>query len=153
LAVVHGLQAFSQYLTADQLLVQISVGCLLVVIGSLGVIRKPQAVTKPQTATLMRGFVSTFTVVVSNPVTLVTLAAVLAALGVVQVELDVSVSLSLAAAVFLGAMTLWIFLAQALLGLRRLCGERVCQRLTQGLSLVLLLLGFVYLTLALRPHD
>lgn len=90
-------------------------------------------------------FLSSLVVVMTNPITLVTLTAVLAVLGVVRVDLGVRGGLALMAAVFFGGMTLWVVVAQLLNLLRHRLGPAGCARINWSLNLVIFLMGVGYL--------
>jgi hypothetical protein len=83
-----------------------------------------------------------------NPLNLATLAGVFTVFGLVHLELDGARAVGLAAAIGLGAMTLWFGLAEALVRLHQRWGDVVTIRLSRGLSGLLLISGIGYLMMA-----
>ncbi|MCL4176922.1 MAG: hypothetical protein KJ072_04145 [Verrucomicrobia bacterium] len=144
--VVHGLEFVSGWLVAGTPWVRYGLGIALLTAGASGIRRPPPRTAIPSaSASDWGGFAMTFCGVATNPVTLVTLAAVFGAIGLVRVELDAMRAVGFVTAIGLGAMTLWIGLAELLLRLRQRWGDVATSRVSRALSGLLVLLGASYL--------
>jgi putative LysE/RhtB family amino acid efflux pump len=144
--VVHGLELVSGWLAAGTPWVRYGLGIALLTAGANGMRRPtPRTATPSASASDWGGFAVTFCGVVTNPVTLVTLAAVFGVIGLVRVELDAMRGVGFVTAIGLGAMTLWIGLAELLLCLHQRWGEVATSRVSRALSGLLVLLGASYL--------
>lgn len=97
-------------------------------------------------------FVSSLLGVVFNPVTFVTMTAVLAILGGVGGQLSVQRMLGLAGAVFLGGMTVWVCLTQGVVTMRNRLGERGGAWISNALNCCILAVGIVYMVRPFVPH-
>jgi len=90
-------------------------------------------------------FCSTFLISLPNPVTVITVTAVLAAFGIGGTRLGLGEACVFSVAVFAGGMTLWLLLARVLMSLRRRLGEDTTRRVRRALSWLTLVLGIGYL--------
>lgn len=144
--VVHGLEWVSGWLVAGTPWVRYGLGIALLTAGANGMRRPPPRTAIPSAAASGWGGVAmTFCGVATNPVTLVTLAAVFGAIGLVRVELDAMGAVGFVAAIGLGAMTLWVGLGELLLRLRARWGDVATSRVSRALSGLLMFLGASYL--------
>jgi threonine/homoserine/homoserine lactone efflux protein len=94
-------------------------------------------------------FLFTFLIVSCNPITLVTVTALLAAFGLARVKLNPAGVCGLSLAVFAGGVGFWLILSWALASLRARLGDRVAGGLSRSCSVALLILGLAYLVSAI----
>jgi len=139
----------SHWFTGQESGLRLGVGIFLIVEGWRGLRREPGTTTE-RTSPVSRwgGFITTLCGVGGNPLTPATLAAVFAVVGLLRLELDGARAAGLVTAIALGAITLWVGLAEALLRLQRRWGDAVTVRLSRGLSGLLLASGVGYLMAA-----
>ena len=90
----------------------------------------------------------TLALVLPNPLTLVTVAALLAAFGLGQTRMQWVAGTELAFAVFLGGVSLWLVLARVLTSLRDRIGADAAARVNQFVCFFALGLGIVYVASA-----
>lgn len=90
-------------------------------------------------------FLFTFLMVSCNPITLVTVTALLAAFGLARVKLNPAGVCGLSLAVFTGGVGFWLILSWALASVRTRLGKRAAGWLARGCSGVLLILGLACL--------
>jgi hypothetical protein len=83
-----------------------------------------------------------------NPITFVTMTAVLAILGGVEAKLDARELASLAAAAFVGGMTVWFCITHGIALMRDRLGQSGGARVSEALNYCILLLGVIYV---IRP--
>jgi putative LysE/RhtB family amino acid efflux pump len=145
---LQGFSAVGSLVAGRELLLRAGLGLFLVAAGLQGLIRTRRAVPEnPGLApgTLVAHFTSSFMGVVLNPVTFVTLTAVLAVLNVVRTPISPPAVIGLSAAVFVGGMAMWTLLTHGLTRMRHHLGESACGRISLGLNICILLLGLGYL--------
>jgi hypothetical protein len=145
---LQGLSAVGGLVAGREALLRVGLGLFLVAAGLQGMLRARRvAHDQPgmDPGTLAAHFTSAFMGVVLNPVTFVTLTAVLAVLQVVSTPLSIPVAVGVSAAVFVGGMTMWIMLTHGLTALRERLGETACGRVNLALNLCILMLGLGYM--------
>ena len=142
LVVAQGMNLVSPWFAGREAGLRLGVGIVLIVEGWRGLRREPGTTTE-RTSPVSRwgGFITTLCGVGGNPLTPATLAAVFTVVGLLRVELDGARAAGLVAAIGLGAITLWVGLAEALLRMHRRWGDVVTARLSRGLSGLLLVSG------------
>lgn len=107
-----GLTAVSDLLIEHQNWLKLGGGAFLCAIGLRSLTTDPQQPPRgPVDRTLLGDFASTFALTLTNPVTILALAAIFAALGVVEEDLDVRDTLALVGGVFAGSAAWWLLLA------------------------------------------
>jgi putative LysE/RhtB family amino acid efflux pump len=143
--VAQGMHQVSVWFAGKEGWVRLGLGLALIATGLSGMRSKPLVRAGPSTAPCLGGFISTFCAVLGNPVTIVTLASVFAILGLVQVHLDWARALGLMMAIVLGAMTLWLGMAEMLVRLHRRWGDATTLRVTRWLNVGLLVSGLLYI--------
>lgn len=149
---VQGLALVTGFVAGREWLFRLGLGALLVAAGLHGLLSARSVappVPRGDTGTLAAHFTSSFLGVVLNPVTFVTLTAVLAVLKVVRGQVSLGAAAELAIAVFLGGMAFWVMFTHGLVALRRHLGDATCGRISLALSACVLLLGCGYLALPL----
>ena len=147
----QGLSVVSQLFVGRESLAQVLLGLFLISAGTAGLLRgrdQLRVSSSRPNGTLTSHFVTSLMGVILNPVTFVTMTAVLAVMGGVQRNPGVQGLTWLGVAVFVGGMTLWLIITQGIAVLRCHLGERSGLRLNQVLNCCILLLGVVYL---IRP--
>jgi hypothetical protein len=149
LVVAQGMNLVSHWFTGREAGLRLGLGIVLILEGLRGLRREP-GTTPERTSPVSRwgGFITTLCGVGGNPLTPATLAAVFTVVGLLRVELDVARATGLAVAIGLGAITLWVGLAEALLRLHRRWGDVVTVRLSRAFSGLLLVSGIGYLMTA-----
>lgn len=142
-----GVQFASQALIGYQMWLRLLGGALLCYLGYRTFVAKPveKEMANGQ-AGLMGDVLSTFVLTLTNPMTILSFAAVFAALGVAQEETGFLGPTMLVAGVFLGSMAWWTVLAWAVGILRGRLGpgglrwaNRVCGLLIGGFGMVSML--------------
>ncbi|MCU0770235.1 MAG: hypothetical protein MUE94_00500 [Verrucomicrobia bacterium] len=141
----------TRLVAGHEMMLTVGLGLFLVAVGIWGMTRCGRTVemgSGNDYGSLAAQFVSSLLGVILNPVTLVTMTAVLAVLGGVQARLGVEGMAGLAVAVFLGGMTLWLGITQGVAFMGARLGESGGERLGRILNGCILALGVVYL---IRP--
>jgi threonine/homoserine/homoserine lactone efflux protein len=147
----QGLSRVTRLVAGHEMMLTVGLGLFLVAVGIWGMTRCGRTVemgSGNDYGSLAAQFVSSLLGVILNPVTLVTMTAVLAVLGGVQARLGVEGMAGLAVAVFLGGMTLWLGITQGVAFMGARLGESGGERLGRILNGCILALGVVYL---IRP--
>jgi putative LysE/RhtB family amino acid efflux pump len=145
---LQGLGVVGGLVTGREMLLRTGLGLFLMAAGLQGLLRArcvAQRRSGVSPGTLAAHFTSSFMGVVLNPITFVTLTAVLAVLNVVRTPLPPVAVVGLSAAVFVGGMTMWVLLTHGLASLRENLGPTACDRISMGLNFCILLLGVGYL--------
>lgn len=125
-------------------------GLILTALAIRNLVRSPAAAPRDLGASeLATHFVATLLLVTFNPLTLVTVAALLAAFGIGQQRLDFLETAELAVIVLLGGLALWLGLAAGLAWLSSKFGARITTRVQRPLNYFALALGVVWIFLAI----
>lgn len=151
----QGLSAMAEVVAGNQTLFTIGLGLFLVAAGVAGLARgrrQVEPVSSRAYGSLVAQFVSSLLGVLFNPITFVTMTAVLAILGGVEAKPGSQGLASLGAAVFVGGMTVWFCITQSIALMRDRLGQSGGARLSKALNYCILLLGVIYV---IRPflHD
>ncbi len=143
----QGLSRVAELVAGREPFFMVGLGVFLVVAGILGLIRgsRPAEQGAPNCCgRLASQFVSSLLGVLLNPITFLTMTAVLAILGGIPARLNVQDMASLAVAVFLGGMTLWLGITYGVGLMKARLGQTGGERLSKVLNGVILVLGLVY---------
>lgn len=151
----HGLSTMAELLAGHETIVMIGLGLFLVAAGVAGLVRGGRAVEPARTTTrgsLAGQFVSSLLGVLLNPITFVTMTAVLAILGGVQADLGVQASVSMACAVFVGGMIVWLCITHGIALMKTRLGQAGGLRLSRALNCCILLVGIIYVIRPFLPN-
>jgi len=107
-----GFSVVSSFLVEQQLILKMIGGVFLLYLGVKTFIKKPSsAADNLEGESLFAMFLSTFVLMITNPVTILNFVAMFAGLGFEQSAASSLVAVSLISGVFLGAITWWIILS------------------------------------------
>ncbi len=154
-AAAQGLSVLSQLMVGWETIAMIALGGFLVVAGITGLVRgrrQMRGASAPSGGTLAGHFLTSLAGVLFNPITFVTMTAVLAIFGGSHRNYGVGGMASLAVAVFSGGMTVWLALTQGVALMRERLGESGGGRISLVLNGGVLLLGIVYIIRPLIPQ-
>ena len=141
-----GLTAISTFLINQRMWLQLAGGLFLIILGIKTFTAKPSSQpVSSQSSGLVRNYFSTFLLTLTNPITILSFAAIFAGLGLGQAEGDLSGAIQLVAGVFLGSAAWWLTLS-LLVGLFK---ERVnhvtLQWINRGAGLIIIIFGIISL--------
>ena len=151
----QGLSVVASFVSGHETSAMVVLGGFLVAAGIGGLMkgrRKACGTSFNACGTMAGHFVTSLVGVLLNPITFVTMTAVLAVLGGVQKNPGVQGLTWLAAAVFMGGMVLWVAITQGVTLLRNRLGESGGLRISQALNGCILVLGIIYLVRPLLPQ-
>jgi threonine/homoserine/homoserine lactone efflux protein len=147
----RGLSTMAELFVGREAVFMIALGLFLVAAGIAGLRRATLCVERlPVQAygSLAGQVFSSFLGVLLNPVTFVTMTAVLAILGGVEANLGLQGLAGLAGAVFAGGMLVWFFITHSIGLMSKRLGQRGGIRLSKALNYCILGLGILYV---IRP--
>ena len=150
----QGLSIVEERIAGRETIFTIALGVFLVAAGVSGLIlggRRSEPLPRRAYGSLARQFVSSLLGVVLNPITFVTMTAVLAILGGVRADLGLSGMATLVGASFVGGMTVWLCLTQGVAMMRDRLGEGSGSMISKVLSCCILLLGLAYMVRPFLP--
>jgi len=113
-----GVTAVAGWITGHQALVRGAGGVLLLVLAASSAFSKPKQpkekiIKKVRTESLLRDFLSAFFLAITNPITLIVFAGLLAALGDVDLVASTGAAVWLVLGVFVGSAMWWLALSAA----------------------------------------
>ena len=141
--------------TGHETIYTVGLGVFLVAAGIAGLRRRQSnvgSVSSRVPASLAGQFGSSFLGVLLNPITFVTMTAVLAIFGGIQANLGTHNLASMAGAAFVGGMLVWLFITHGIALMRLRLGQRGGARLHKALNYCILLLGVAYMIRPFLPH-
>ncbi len=147
-----GLTAVSGALIASQFWLRLVGGLFLLVLG-LRTFRAPVA-DRPAAAGgrgLLGAYASTFALTLTNPMTILSFAAVFAGLGIAGARGDYLQAAGLVAGVFLGSATWWLALSQGVGLLRNRLGANAFRWINRLSGVVIFVFGVVALASLVEP--
>jgi threonine/homoserine/homoserine lactone efflux protein len=107
-----GLTFVSAFLVSQQTWFRLVGGLFLCYLGATTFLARPaERAAEARGGSLVRAYLSTFALTITNPLTIFSFAAVFAGLGVAGVARDYRTALLLVAGVFLGSAIWWLFLS------------------------------------------
>lgn len=151
----QGLSVVARFFSGHETACMVALGVFLTLAGLSGLIkgqRQARVSASNGYGTLASHFLTSLVGVLLNPITFVTMTAVLAILGGVQKHPGFQGLTWLAAAVFMGGMILWLGITQGVTLLRNRLGEEGGLRISQVLNGCIVVLGIVYLVRPLFPQ-
>ena len=142
-----GLTFISNFLTHQQVWIRLFGGFLLLGIGmKIFWTRSVKEVGPPKVSGLLRAYVSTLFVTLTNPVTFLSIAAVFAGLGYTRMDRSLIPIIALVLGVFIGSTLWWLFVSHSIHFFRRKKTDlewkwvnRISGVLITGFALVILL--------------
>jgi threonine/homoserine/homoserine lactone efflux protein len=146
-----GLTAISSALVQQQFWVRLLGGAFLVYLGVTTFLARPAAEAPPATGAGLAGsFASTFVLTLTNPMTILSFAAVFAGLGLVRAAAPAS-ALALVLGVFLGSAAWWLLLSGGVSLLRSRFDARRLVWLNRISGAVITAFGIVAIAAAWQP--
>ncbi len=118
-------------------------GLFLIALGAWNLVRGPSAKGKVQAdaSNLFWAFCSTLALTLANPVTLLSFAAIFAAVGVTQDAHSMAAGIIIVAGVFAGSSVWWFGLAGAVIAMRSRVGPSWMTYIHYGSATIILLFG------------
>lgn len=148
-----GLTAISDALIQHQAWLKLGGGAFLCAIGFRSFTTDPKPPPRHSgDRNLVRDFLSTFLLTLTNPVTILALAAIFAALGVLDAGLDSVHTLTLVAGVFIGSAAWWLLLAAVTLPIRGRLDPNHLEWVARVAGILLLASGLYVLASLAWPH-
>ena len=150
---VFGLTAVSDTLLAHQAWLKLSGGAFLCAIGLRSFTTDPKPPARGLNhRSLLSDFISTFLLTLTNPVTILALAAIFAALGVVGDALDGGNTTRLVSGVFVGSTAWWLLLSGIALPIRGRLDPNHLEWVARIAGVLLLASGLYVLASIAWPH-
>ena len=150
---VFGLTAVSDTLLAHQAWLKLSGGAFLCAIGLRSFTTDPKPPARGLNhRSLLSDFISTFLLTLTNPVTILALAAIFAALGVVGDALDGGNTTRLVSGVFVGSSAWWLLLSAIALPIRGRLDPNHLEWVARIAGVLLLASGLYVLASIAWPH-
>lgn len=144
--IVQGLSWLAERVNLNGIGIRLALGAFLIVVAVRNLRRREGAPVVDAGSRQMAGqFCSTLAFSLPNPITVITVTAVLAAFGIGGTKLSFGEACLFSVAVFAGGVMFWLILARLLTSLRRRLGEDTTRRVRRTLSWVTLFMGFGYL--------
>jgi threonine/homoserine/homoserine lactone efflux protein len=148
-----GLTAVSDALIQHQAWLKLGGGAFLCAIGLRSFTTDPKPPPRsPGDHNLVRDFMSTFLLTLTNPVTILALAAIFAALGVLDASLDAVHTFTLVAGVFIGSAAWWLLLSAITLPIRGRLDPNHLEWVAHVAGILLLASGLYVLASLAWPH-
>jgi putative LysE/RhtB family amino acid efflux pump len=145
LAVVQGLRGLAKYLPLGMGPFRFLLGLILATIATRNLMRQSGPVRKPPTSRELAGqFGATFVLVLANPLTPITVLAVMAVFGLATARIGLIESVGLACSVFAGGMSLWLAIAGLMVWGGRRFPRETSFPARRIISLCALVLGLAY---------
>ena len=148
-----GLTAISDTLIQHQTWLKLGGGAFLCAIGLRSFTTDPKPPPRgPADRSLVGDFASTFALTLTNPVTILALAAIFAALGVISEDLDAGAAAWLVGGVFAGSAAWWLLLAAIALPIRGRLDPNHLEWIARIAGVLLLASGLYVLASIAWPH-
>lgn len=148
-----GLTAVSDVLIQHQGWLKLGGGAFLCAIGLRSFTTDPKLPAQYNTDhNLLGDFMSTFLLALTNPVTILALAAIFAALGVLNGDMDGANTTTLVGGVFVGSAAWWLLLASIALPMRGRLDPNHLEWIARIAGVLLLASGLYVLASIAWPH-
>jgi threonine/homoserine/homoserine lactone efflux protein len=146
-----GLTFISDWLIDYQHWLRVAGGCYLIYIGGSALFTKPEAKAdrEPDAESLLRDYLSTFVLTLTNPITILAFIGIFSALGLSGEQATPGRAAILVLGVWLGSMLWWLALSFGLGSLFRSFGPRHLVWINRGSGIILLLSGAALLAIPL----
>jgi threonine/homoserine/homoserine lactone efflux protein len=149
-----GLTAISDALIQHQAWLKLGGGAFLCAIGLRSFTTDPKPPPRHAgNSNLVRDFLSTFLLTLTNPVTILALAAIFAALGVLNPGSDAVHTFTLVGGVFIGSAAWWLLLAGVTLPIRGRLDPNHLEWVARIAGILLLASGLYVLASLAWPHP
>lgn len=144
--VVQGLNWLAERVNLNGIGIRVALGVFLIIVAVRNLRRREGEPVVDAGSRQMAGqFCSTLAFSLPNPITVITVTAVLAAFGIGGTRLGFGEACLFSLAVFAGGVVFWLLLARLLTVLRRRLGECTTRRVRRVLSWLTLCMGIGYL--------
>ncbi len=141
-----GLTFITTFLLAAQFWLHMVGGLFLLYLGWKTFVSKP---TPPSASvrhtTLVRDFTSTLFLTLTNPMTILSFAAIFAGVGITAIEGDYAQASILVLGVFLGSALWWLMLSEGVTLFRKKVGEKAMKWINRIAGLLILAMGLICL--------
>lgn len=137
----YGLTVVTAFLVGQQTWIHLIGGLFLVYLGMRTIIASPaDQAARPESGSLFRAYSSTFFLTITNPITIISFAAIFAGIGLGNIENNFSSATITVIAVFSGSAAWWLLLSGGVSLLR----ERVTFGIMRWVNRIsgLIILGF-----------
>jgi threonine/homoserine/homoserine lactone efflux protein len=149
-----GLTFVSDWLIGYHQWLRIAGGCYLLYVGGSALLAEPEAKqsSEPDAEGLLRDFLSTFALTLTNPITILAFLGIFSALGLSGADATFSRTASLVVGVWLGSLLWWLALTFGLGSLFRSFDARHLKWINRASGSILLLSGAGLLAAPLIAH-
>jgi threonine/homoserine/homoserine lactone efflux protein len=149
-----GLTFVSDWLIGYHQWLRIAGGCYLLYVGGSALLAEPEAKqsSEPDAEGLLRDFLSTFALTLTNPITILAFLGIFSALGLSGADATFSRAASLVVGVWLGSLLWWLALTFGLGSLFRSFDARHLKWINRASGAILLLSGAGLLAAPLIAH-
>jgi threonine/homoserine/homoserine lactone efflux protein len=149
-----GLTFVSDWLIGYHQWLRIAGGCYLLYIGGSALLAEPEAKqsSEPDAEGLLRDFLSTFALTLTNPITILAFLGIFSALGLNGADATFSRAAILVLGVWLGSLLWWLALTFGLGSLLRSFDARHLKWINRASGVILLLSGAGLLAAPLIAH-
>jgi threonine/homoserine/homoserine lactone efflux protein len=149
-----GLTFVSDWLIGYHQWLRIAGGCYLLYVGGSALLAEPEAKqsSEPDAEGLLRDFLSTFALTLTNPITILAFLGIFSALGLSGADATLSRAASLVLGVWLGSLLWWLALTFGLGSLFHSFDARHLKWINRVSGIILLLSGAGLLAAPLIAH-
>jgi threonine/homoserine/homoserine lactone efflux protein len=149
-----GLTFVSDWLIGYHQWLRVAGGCYLLYVGGSALLAEPEAKqsSEPDAEGLLRDFLSTFALTLTNPITILAFLGIFSALGLSGADATFSRAASLVLGVWLGSLLWWLALTFGLGSLFRSFDARHLKWINRASGSILLLSGAGLLAAPLIAH-
>ena len=149
-----GLTFVSDWLIGYHQWLRIAGGCYLLYVGGRALLAAPEArrTSEPDTEGLLRAFLSTFVLTLTNPITILAFLGIFSALGLSGADATFARAAILVLGVWLGSLLWWLALTFGLGSLFRSFEAHHLKWINRGSGTILLLSGAGLLAAPLIAH-
>ena len=141
-----GLTFISNFLIDEQFYIRLIGGIFLYYLGVKTFVRKPKYEKSTVNGqTLINSYLSSFFVAITNPLTILSFAAIFAGLGIASKTTNSSSAIVLVLGVFIGSASWWLILSGSIGLLRKKLDLKVIRLLNRISGITILFFGFTVL--------
>ncbi|MES2122448.1 MAG: LysE family transporter [Chlamydiota bacterium] len=141
-----GLTFITTFLLAAQFWLHMAGGLFLLYLGWRTFVAKPAPPsTTARHTTLLRDFTSTLLLTLTNPMTILSFAAIFAGVGISAIDGDYAQAALLVLGVFLGSAMWWLVLSEGVTLFRKKVSENVMRWINRIAGLLILAMGLICL--------
>jgi threonine/homoserine/homoserine lactone efflux protein len=149
-----GLTFVSDWLIDYQHWLRVAGGCYLLYVGGAALLARPEIKpdSEPDAETLLRDYISTFALTLTNPITILAFLGIFSAIGLSGDAATLGRAAILVLGVWLGSLLWWMVLSFGLGLLFRSFERRHLMWINRGSGLILLLSGVALLAVVVVKH-